>query len=92
MADTRGRRQDRQGGQRLAGGRGATGSRGGLSFRVGKREIGHLHGDHAAHFGLPKALFHHLHDRGQVDFHPVFPRQARLRRRAGSTPRATSRT
>ena len=49
------------------------GSRGELSLRVGKREIGHLHGDHAAHFGLPKALFHDLHDRGQVDFHPVFP-------------------
>jgi len=50
-----------------------TGNRGELSLRVGKREIGHLHGDHAAHFGLPKALFHDLHGRGQVDFHPVFP-------------------
>ena len=43
-----------------------TGSRGELSLRVGKREIGHLHGDHAAHFGLPKALFHDLHDRAQT--------------------------
>ena len=34
----------------------ATGSRGELSLRIGRREIGHLHGDHAAHFGLPKAL------------------------------------
>ena len=50
-----------------------TGSRGELSLRVGRREIGHLHGDHAAHFGLPKALFHELHDRGAIDFHPVFP-------------------
>ena len=51
----------------------AEGSRGELSLRLGKREIGHLHGDHAAHFGLPKALFHDLHGRGQVDYHPVFP-------------------
>ena len=50
-----------------------TGSRGELSLRVGRREIGHLHGDHAAHFGLPKTLFHELHDRGAIDFHPVFP-------------------
>jgi hypothetical protein len=28
------------------------GSRGEFSFKVGSREIGHLHGDHAAHFGF----------------------------------------
>ena len=29
-----------------------TGERGELSLRLGRREIGHLHGDHAAHFGF----------------------------------------
>src|SRR4051812_23172704 len=48
-------------------------SRGAHAFMVGRREIGHLHGDHAAHFGFPKGVFHELHDQGRVDFHPVFP-------------------
>ncbi len=50
-----------------------TGRRGEYGFTVGRREIGHLHGDHAAHFGFPKDVFHELHDAGRVDFHPVFP-------------------
>jgi hypothetical protein len=33
-----------------------TGRRGEFSFRVGVREIGHLHGSHAAHFAFPKQL------------------------------------
>ena len=32
------------------------GSRGELSLRVGRKEIGHLHGDRIAHFGFPKAV------------------------------------
>ena len=32
------------------------GSRGELSLRLGRREIGHLHGDHAMHAGFPKAV------------------------------------
>jgi len=50
-----------------------TGSRGEWSFTVGRREIGHLHGDHAAHFGFPKALWRELYDAGRIDYHPVFP-------------------
>lgn len=50
-----------------------TGRRGEYGFTVGRREIGHLHGDHAAHFGFPKAVFHELHAAGRVDYHPVFP-------------------
>jgi len=53
-----------------------TGSRGEWSFRVGKREIGHLHGDHAAHFGFPKALWQELYDAGRIGYHPVFPGKA----------------
>jgi hypothetical protein len=50
-----------------------SGRRGEFSFTVGRKEIGHLHGDHAAHFGFPKQVFHELHDAGRVDYHPVFP-------------------
>jgi hypothetical protein len=49
------------------------GRRGEWSFRVGRREIGHLHGDHAAHFMLPKDVFDDLLAAGRVGHHPVFP-------------------
>jgi hypothetical protein len=49
------------------------GRRGEFGFRVGKREIGHLHGDHAAHFGFPKAVWTSLFEQGRIDYHPVFP-------------------
>src|SRR5215470_15367793 len=47
--------------------------RGEWAFKLGRREIGHLHGDHAAHFFLPKDLWHELHDAGRIVEHPVFP-------------------
>lgn len=50
-----------------------TGSRGELSLRLGKRELGHLHGDHALHLGFPRAVWHELHGQGRIDYHPVFP-------------------
>jgi hypothetical protein len=50
-----------------------TGERGEYGFRLGRRELGHLHGDHALHIGFPKAVWHELHDAGRIDFHPVFP-------------------
>jgi hypothetical protein len=49
------------------------GRRGEYSFRVGRREVGHLHGDHAAHFMLPKDLWAELHAEGRIGHHPVFP-------------------
>ena len=49
------------------------GSRGEYSFKVGAREIGHLHGDRVAHFGFPKDVWHELYDAGRIDYHPVFP-------------------
>jgi luciferase-like monooxygenase len=52
------------------------GSRGEYGFRVAGREIGHLHGDHAAHFAFSKELWHELHDAGRIDYHPVFPGKA----------------
>jgi Family of unknown function (DUF5519) len=49
------------------------GELGELAFTVGSRELGHLHGDHAAHFGFPKSTWHQLHDQGRIEGHPVFP-------------------
>jgi hypothetical protein len=47
------------------------GRRGEFAFRVGNREIGHLHGDHAAHFGFPRELGAELREQGRVGPHPV---------------------
>jgi luciferase-like monooxygenase len=49
------------------------GRRGELSFRLGRREIGHLHGDHAAHFSFPKDVWGELRKQGRIVHHPVFP-------------------
>ena len=49
------------------------GRRGEFAFRVGRREIGHLHGDHAAHFSFPKEMWAQLYEEGRVVHHPVFP-------------------
>jgi hypothetical protein len=49
------------------------GERGELSFTVGRAEIGHLHGDHAAHFSFKKQLGSALRAQGRVVDHPVFP-------------------
>jgi hypothetical protein len=40
---------------------------------VGRRQIGHLHGDRSAHFSFPKQLWVELHDQGRIVEHPVFP-------------------
>ena len=49
------------------------GRRGELAFKVGRREIGHLHGDHAAHFSFPKQVWAELSEQGRIVDHPVFP-------------------
>jgi hypothetical protein len=49
------------------------GERGEFSFKVGRREIGHLHGDRVLHIGFPKDVWQELYDAGRVDYHPVFP-------------------
>lgn len=49
------------------------GRRGELSIKVGRREIGHLHGDRAAHFGFPKDIGAELREQGRVGPHPVNP-------------------
>jgi Family of unknown function (DUF5519) len=44
-----------------------------LSIRLGNRELGHLHGDHAAHFSFPKQTWDELYEQGRIVHHPVFP-------------------
>ena len=49
------------------------GSRGEFGFKVGPREIGHLHGDRAAHFVFPRTMWAELLKQGRIVPHPVFP-------------------
>ncbi|HEX2087343.1 MAG TPA: luciferase family protein [Solirubrobacteraceae bacterium] len=49
------------------------GRRGELAFRIGRREIGHLHGDRAAHFSFPKDVWARLRAERRITEHPVFP-------------------
>jgi hypothetical protein len=49
------------------------GRRGEFAFKLGGREIGHLHGDRAAHFMFPKDLWHELREQERIFDHPVFP-------------------
>ena len=54
------------------------GKRGEFGFRVGGREIGHLHGDRAAHFGFPREIGAELREQGRVGPHPVNPHSTKL--------------
>lgn len=47
------------------------GKRGEYGFSVGRRQIGHLHGDRVAHFAFPKSLWAELMDEGRIERHPV---------------------
>ena len=49
------------------------GRRGEFSFKVGGREIGHLHSDRSAHFFFEKPRWHELFAQGRIEHHPVFP-------------------
>lgn len=51
------------------------GRRGEFAFRVSGKEIGHLHGDRAAHFGFPKEVGAELREQGRVGPHPVAPQK-----------------
>ena len=45
-------------------------------------EIGHLHGDHAAHFGFPRDVGAELREQGRVAPHPVNPYSTKMAARA----------
>ena len=47
--------------------------RGEFAFRVGRKEIGHLHGDRVANLGFPKQIWSELFEAGRIGYHPVFP-------------------
>ncbi len=49
------------------------GTRGEFAFKLGGRELGHLHGDQVAHFGFPKEVWRELYGEERIDYHPVFP-------------------
>jgi len=49
------------------------GRRGEYAFTVGRKQLGHLHGDRAAHFSFPKAVWAELFAEGRIVHHPVFP-------------------
>lgn len=49
------------------------GSRGEFAFKIGGREIGHLHGDRSAHFFFSKGTWAKLKEQGRIEQHPVFP-------------------
>jgi hypothetical protein len=54
------------------------GSRGEFGFRVGSQQLGHLHGDHAAHFGFPRDVGAELREQGRVGPHPVNPHSTKM--------------
>lgn len=49
------------------------GDRSEFAFTVGRKEIGHLHGNRVAHLGFPKQVWVELFEQGRIDYHPVFP-------------------
>jgi len=49
------------------------GERGEFAFKLGRHEIGHLHGGRVLHIGFPKAVWHELYAESRIDYHPVFP-------------------
>jgi hypothetical protein len=61
------------------------GRRGELAFTVGGREIGHLHGDQAAHFAFPRGVWADLMAEGRIEYHPVFPGKVGLAARTIET-------
>jgi hypothetical protein len=47
---------------------------GGTEFRVGRREIGHIHGDHQADIIFPMEIRNRLITEGKAEPHHVLPR------------------
>jgi hypothetical protein len=58
------------------------GSRGEFAFTVAGKELGHLHGDRAAHFGFPRDVGAQLREAGRVGPHPVNPYSTKMAARA----------
>src|ERR1700750_2211982 len=54
------------------------GSRREVAVTVGGREMGHLHGDRAAHCGFPRDVGAQLREAGRVGPHPVNPHSTKM--------------
>lgn len=54
------------------------GSRGEFAFKIGRHEIGHLHGDRLAHFSFSRETGAELREHGRVGPHPVNPKSPKL--------------
>jgi hypothetical protein len=54
------------------------GRRGEFAFKVDGHEIGHLHGDRAAHFGFPRDVGAELREDGRVGPHSVNPHSTKM--------------
>jgi hypothetical protein len=61
------------------------GARGEFGFTVAGHRIGHLHGDHVAHFGFPRDVGSELRAQGRVGPHPVNPHSTKLAARRIAT-------
>ena len=46
---------------------------GGLEFRLGKRELGHIHGDSLVDIPFPKSVRNEVVDAGQAEPHHILP-------------------
>jgi hypothetical protein len=46
---------------------------GAVEFHLGRRELGHIHGDRQADFPFPRAVRDELIERGVVEPHPFVP-------------------
>jgi hypothetical protein len=57
---------------------------GGVEFRVGRREIGHLHGDRLADLPFPVAVRDRLVREGKADVHHVLPESGWVSKRIRS--------
>ena len=59
-------------------------ARGGLQFRYGRVELGHLHGSSFADLPFPKKVRDQLIAEGRAVVHPPLPNSGWVRRRMGS--------
>ena len=54
---------------------------GGIEFRVGRRELGHLHGDRLADLPFPISVRTRLVQEGKADVHHILPNSGWISRR-----------
>jgi hypothetical protein len=54
---------------------------GGIEFRLGRRELGHLHGDSWADLPFPRAVREHLVSTGRAEVHHILPDSGWVTRR-----------